>query len=115
MIMAIGKRIKYFRNLIGLTQKELGALSDRNRIMQKKDLEAVNARWNEYLNRGYDGENESPMAILFYDLPVFHSDDSQPCKGNLTQFSQVGIRSSDTVVPGQCVSVRAILTAEYAP
>jgi hypothetical protein len=29
----------------------LSILSDRNRIMQKKDLESSNARWNEYLNR----------------------------------------------------------------
>jgi hypothetical protein len=28
----------------------LSILSDRNRIMQKKDLESTNARWNEYLN-----------------------------------------------------------------
>jgi hypothetical protein len=26
-------------------------LSDRNRIMQKKELESTNARWNEYLNQ----------------------------------------------------------------
>ena len=32
----------------------LAILSDRNRIMQKKDLEATNARWNDYLNRGLD-------------------------------------------------------------
>ena len=30
--------------------KELAILSDRNRIMQKYDLEETNARWNEYLN-----------------------------------------------------------------
>ena len=28
--------------------KELAILSDRNRIMQKYDLEETNARWNEY-------------------------------------------------------------------
>ena len=28
--------------------KELAILSDRNRIMQKHDLEETNARWNEY-------------------------------------------------------------------
>jgi hypothetical protein len=32
----------------------LAILSDRSRIMQKKELESVNARWNEYLNRGID-------------------------------------------------------------
>jgi hypothetical protein len=29
-------------------------LNDRSRIMQKKELESVNARWNEYLTRGID-------------------------------------------------------------
>ena len=29
----------------------LAILSDRNRIMQKHELEESNARWNEYLNR----------------------------------------------------------------
>jgi hypothetical protein len=31
-------------------------LSDRNRIMQKKELENTNAKWNEYLNRGFDDD-----------------------------------------------------------
>jgi hypothetical protein len=34
----------------------LAILSDRNRIMQKKELESTNARWNEFLNRGFDDE-----------------------------------------------------------
>ena len=29
----------------------LAILSDRNRIMQKHELESVNVKWNEYLNR----------------------------------------------------------------
>ncbi len=29
----------------------LAILSDRNRIMQKKELEYSNAKYNEYLNR----------------------------------------------------------------
>ena len=29
----------------------LAILSDRNRIMQKKEMESVNAKWNEYMNR----------------------------------------------------------------
>jgi hypothetical protein len=29
----------------------LSILSDRNRIIQKKELESTNARWNEYLNQ----------------------------------------------------------------
>lgn len=28
----------------------LAILSDRNRIMQKKELESSNARWNDYMN-----------------------------------------------------------------
>ena len=28
----------------------LAILSDRNRIMQKKELESANAKWNEYLD-----------------------------------------------------------------
>lgn len=31
----------------------LSILSDRNRIMQKKDMESTNAMWNEYLNNGF--------------------------------------------------------------
>jgi hypothetical protein len=34
----------------------LAILSDRNRIMQKKELESNNIRWNEYQNRGFDKE-----------------------------------------------------------
>lgn len=32
-------------------------LSDRNRIMQKKELEEVNARWNDFLMHGFDEED----------------------------------------------------------
>ena len=32
----------------------LAILSDRNRIMQKKELEEVNVRWNVFLNTGFD-------------------------------------------------------------
>ena len=35
----------------------LAILSDRNRIMQKKESEHANAAWNEYLMNGF-GENE---------------------------------------------------------
>lgn len=33
-----------------IADEMLAILSDRNRIMQKKELESSNARWNEYLN-----------------------------------------------------------------
>jgi hypothetical protein len=36
----------------------LAILSDRNRIMQKKSLEEVNIRWNQYLNEGFGDEDE---------------------------------------------------------
>ena len=35
----------------------LAILSDRNRIMRKKELEHANAAWNEYLMSGFE-ENE---------------------------------------------------------
>jgi hypothetical protein len=31
----------------------LAILSDRNRIMQKKEMESSNAKWNEFLNQGF--------------------------------------------------------------
>lgn len=31
----------------------LSILSDRNRIMQKKDMEEVNSKWNDFLNNGF--------------------------------------------------------------
>jgi hypothetical protein len=34
-----------------IVDEMLSILSDRNRIMQKKELESTNARWNEYLNQ----------------------------------------------------------------
>ena len=36
----------------------LAILSDRNRIMQKKELESVNAKWNEYMDARYDIDND---------------------------------------------------------
>ena len=34
-----------------IADEMLAILSDRNRIMAKKDMESTNAKWNEYLNR----------------------------------------------------------------
>ena len=34
-----------------IADEMLAILNDRNRIMQKHELEETNARWNEYLNR----------------------------------------------------------------
>ena len=37
----------------------LAILSDRNRIMQKKELESNNAEWNRILMQGLDTEDET--------------------------------------------------------
>jgi hypothetical protein len=34
----------------------LEILSDRNRIMRKKELESNNAKWNEFLSRRFEDE-----------------------------------------------------------
>lgn len=36
-----------------IVDEMLAILSDRNRIMQKHQLEDNNAKWNEYLNHGF--------------------------------------------------------------
>ena len=36
----------------------LAILSDRSRIMQKKDMEATNARWNELTYNGFPGDED---------------------------------------------------------
>ena len=41
-----------------IVDEMLAILSDRNRIMQKHQLEDTNAKWNDFLNRGYEEENE---------------------------------------------------------
>lgn len=35
-----------------IADEMISILSDRNRIMEKKELEAVNRRWNEFLMHG---------------------------------------------------------------
>lgn len=37
-----------------IADEMLAILCDRNRIMQKKELEAVNAKWNEMMLDGFD-------------------------------------------------------------
>ena len=39
-----------------IADETLAILSDRSRIMQKKDLEATNARWNEIMWNGFDND-----------------------------------------------------------
>ncbi len=50
-----GRMIGYLSHYNKLAMEEvademLAILSDRDRIMQKKEMESTNARWNEYLN-----------------------------------------------------------------
>ncbi len=42
-----------------IVDEMLAILSDRNRIMQKKDLEATNAKWNEMMWNGFPFSEES--------------------------------------------------------
>ena len=41
-----------------IVDEMLAILSDRNRIMAKKDLEATNARWNEMMYNGFPGSDD---------------------------------------------------------
>ena len=57
------RMIGYLSHYQHLTLEEiademLAILSDRNRIMQKKDLEKINASWNNYMMQGFS-ENEA--------------------------------------------------------
>ena len=59
-----GRMIGYLSHYTSLPEAEvvdemLSILSDRNRIMQKKEMEAANARWNEIMREGLGiGEDE---------------------------------------------------------
>lgn len=53
-----GRMMGYLSRYMSLPEAEivdemLAILSDRNRIMQKKDTEAANARWNEMMWDGF--------------------------------------------------------------
>lgn len=41
-----------------IADEVLAILSDRNRIMQKKEMEEVNAKWNQYLWEGFGSDEE---------------------------------------------------------
>lgn len=41
-----------------IADEMISILSDRNRIMQKKELEETNARWNDFLLHGFNNEEE---------------------------------------------------------
>ena len=40
-----------------IVDEMLAILSDRNRIMQKHEWENTNAKWNEFLNQGFQKED----------------------------------------------------------
>lgn len=40
-----------------IADEMISILSDRNRIMEKKELEETNRRWNKFLMHGFDEEN----------------------------------------------------------
>lgn len=41
-----------------IADEMISILSDRNRIMQKKELEETNARWNDFLLHAFNDEEE---------------------------------------------------------
>ena len=41
-----------------IVDEMLAIISDRNRIMQKYQLEETNAKWNEFLNNGFSEEGK---------------------------------------------------------
>lgn len=56
----IGYLAHYKQNLSleEIADEMLSILTDRNRIMKKKELERVNASWNDFLMNGFeDGKN----------------------------------------------------------
>lgn len=58
-----GRMIGYLSHYTSLPEVEivdemLSILEDRNRIMRKKELEATNARWNEYLDGRIEAVDE---------------------------------------------------------
>ena len=52
--------LSHYSNLpeVEIVDEMLAILSDRNSIMQKKELESVNAKWNEYMNERYYTDND---------------------------------------------------------
>ena len=53
-----GRMIGYLSHYVSLPEAEvvdemLAILSDRNQIMQKKELEAINVKWNQMMSEGF--------------------------------------------------------------
>jgi len=55
--------LRYYKNppLEEIADEMLAILSDRNRIMQKKELESVNAAWNEHMMRGFGEDDQDDI------------------------------------------------------
>ncbi len=58
-----GRMIGYLSHYTNLPEEEivdemLAILSDRNRIMQKKDTEKTNAKWNQLMWEGFGQDEE---------------------------------------------------------
>ena len=45
-------------NTEDVADEMLAILDDRNRIMEKKELEEINKKWNEFLHTGIPDEDE---------------------------------------------------------
>ena len=69
-----GRMIGYLSHYTSLPEVEvvdemLAILSDRNRIMEKKELEANNAKWNEFLNKGFgEGHADEKLDCVMPDM-----------------------------------------------
>ena len=57
--------LRHYRTLPleDVADEMLAILSDRNRIMQKKECEALNARWNEILAEGFENGLIEPDEV----------------------------------------------------
>lgn len=52
--------LSYYKHmpLEQIADEMLAILSDRQRIMQKKEMESVNASWNQFLRYGFENEDD---------------------------------------------------------
>ena len=51
-------RMMGYLRLEDVADEMLAILDDRNRIMEKKELEEINKKWNEFLHTGIPDEDE---------------------------------------------------------
>ena len=75
----------------------LAILDDRNRIMEKKELEEINKKWNEFLHTGIPDEDEKQMPFINSKISVALTDaQEQEIKARLGQ--------AITAIPGKSES-----------